>query len=85
MDAAHLNEWLERRGGKDDLLYEQFGRPLEPEHDGELVAIGDDGRTILGRDEVTVARQALEQFGRGAFALRRIGARAEIRWRARRG
>lgn len=80
MDAVQLQEWLAQRGKKEHLLYERFGRTLEPEHNGEFVAIADDGRTILGKDELAVARRALQEFGRGAFALRRIGARAEIRW-----
>lgn len=66
----------------DELLYRRFGQALEAEHAGEFVAIADDGRLILGTDELALAKEALEQFGRGAFALRRIGADAEIRWRS---
>lgn len=85
MDPAQLEQWLEQRGKKDDLLYERFGRPLEAQHNGEFVAIADDGRTILGTDQLTVAQQALTQFGRGSFALRRVGDQAEMSWRASRG
>lgn len=81
MDTVELEKWLEERGKKDDALYERFGRGFEPEHNGEFVAIGDDGRTILGTDEVTLAHQALKQFGSGCFALRLIGAQAERKWR----
>jgi len=54
---------------------------LEADHAGEFVAINRDGRLISGTDELVVAKQALDQFGAGTFALRRIGAEAEIRWR----
>lgn len=64
------------------MLYERFGRLMEPQHTGEFIAIGDDGRTLLGSDQLWVAQQALEKFGRGNFALRRIGAMAEMSWRA---
>lgn len=37
------------------------------------MAIGPDGRTILGEDELTVATEALKQFEPGTFALRRLG------------
>ena len=85
MNIDELERWLEERGQEDDLLYERFGRPLEPEHNGEYVAISDDGLTILGADELTVSQQALERFGSGQFALRKVGARAELRWRAFKG
>lgn len=79
--STEIQQWLDERGKKDDALYEQFGRLLEPEHNGEFVAIGDDGGTILGSDELTVAQEAIKRFGPGCFALRRIGARAEGYWR----
>jgi hypothetical protein len=31
-----------------DQLYEQYGKPLEPEHTGEYVAISPSGQTVLG-------------------------------------
>lgn len=76
-----VQRWIARRAQDDDRLYEQYAKGLEPEHQGEFVAISDDGRLIRGPDELAVATQAREQFGLGAFALRRIGAEAEIRWR----
>ena len=85
MESAQIERWLDQRREKDDHLYERFGQPLERAHAGEFVAIADNGRTILGKDEVSVALQAIETFGRGTFALRRIGAAAEIRWRLFRG
>ena len=76
-----VQAWMAQRAAEDDRLYEQYGRVLEPEHQGEFVAISSDGQTIIGTDELTVATQAVERFGPGTFALRRIGADAEIRWR----
>ena len=76
-----LQTWVQRRAEQDDRLYERYGKPLEADHKGEFVAISDDGQIILGPDELTVSTRAIEQFGSGAFALRRIGADAELRWR----
>jgi hypothetical protein len=75
MNQAELQEWLTERRERDDRLYERYGRPLEPEHNGEFVAIGDNGRTLLGTDELEVAELAISQFGPGAFVLRKVGMR----------
>ena len=76
-----IEAWVRQRAEQDDRLYERYGQPLEAEHKGEFVAISDYGRLILGPNELTVATRAAEQFGAGTFALRRIGADAEMRWR----
>ena len=81
MAEWEMADWLEARGEQDDLLYERHGRSLEIGHTGEFVAIADDGRTLVGSDQLSVAQLALAQFGRGGFALRRIGAPAEMSWR----
>lgn len=73
--------WMARRAEEDDRLYQKYGKPLEQGHTGKFVAIGPDGQCILDRDELALAVQALNRFGRGNFALRRIGYDAEIRWR----
>ena len=72
-------EWVARRAKLDDQLYARYGRPLEAEHQGGFVAISDQGAVLLGDDELTLTTQAVEQFGPGAFALRRIGHEAELR------
>ena len=72
---------MARRAEEDDRLYKRYGKPLEQEHKGKFVAIGSDGQCILDNDELALAVQALNRFGRGNFALRRIGYDAEIRWR----
>jgi len=74
-------DWVSKRAGEDDELYERYGRSLEAEHAGEFAAISRGGQVIRGTEELAVAKEALEQFGEGTFALRRIGARAELRWR----
>lgn len=75
--ATEVRAWLTERGRRDDQLYARIGRPLELEHRGELVAIGDDGCVLLGADELALATLAIERFGAGNYALRRIGAEAE--------
>lgn len=80
-NREHMQDWVSKRAAEDDRLYERYGRRLEVDHAGEFVAISEDGQLISGTDELVVAKQALEQFGAGTFALRRIGAEAEIRWR----
>ena len=81
MNQECVQEWVSKRAAEDDRLYERYGQCLEPDHAGEFVAINREGRLITGTDELVVANRAVEQFGAGAFALRRIGAEAEIRWR----
>ncbi len=73
--------WIAQRAAEDNRLYEKYGRALESEHRGEFVAISSDGQIITGGDELAVAAQAVERFGPGTFALRRVGADHEIRRR----
>ncbi|MDP2937522.1 MAG: hypothetical protein Q8O86_13640 [Dehalococcoidia bacterium] len=80
-DKRRLQDWIAKRAREDDDLYQRYASGLEPEHRGEFVAISQEGQLITGSDELTVAKQALQQFGPGSFALRRIGEQAEIRWR----
>ena len=74
-------EWVRRRASLDSELYQRFGIPLEARHDGDFVAISDDGRTVIGNDELELTKQAIAAFGAGHFALRRIGYEAETRLR----
>jgi len=80
-----LKAWLAERATQDMYLYEQFGKPLEKDHSGEYVAIGSDGRTIVGADAAEVLRQAVDAFGSGRFALKRVGHRAFGQWLTARG
>jgi hypothetical protein len=65
---------------RDQNLYERYGRPLEKNHRGEFVAISPQGETILGSHAADVLRRAVERFGSGNFALKRVGYRAFGRW-----
>jgi len=56
-------------------LYEQYGKTLEAEHNGEYVAISTSGKTILGKSLKEVVTNALAQFGKGNFVFK-IGSRA---------
>ncbi|MGQ9627390.1 MAG: hypothetical protein ACUVV0_10870 [Anaerolineae bacterium] len=72
---------LQERARRDEALYEKFGRPLEPEHQGKFVAISTEGETIVAEDSVEVLRAAIERFGSGNFAFHRIGFKAIGKWR----
>ncbi len=78
---SRFDEWVSLRASEDDTLYARYARPLEAEHSGEFVAISRAGDVVLGDSELEVAHEAQVRFGAGNFALRRIGADAEIRWR----
>ena len=41
-----------------DALYERYGKPLEAEHWGKVLAIATDGRTLLGTDVYEVEDEA---------------------------
>ena len=77
---SNLAQWLAEREEKDRVLYQQYGVPLEPEHKGEYLAISDDGRTILSRNDVEVLQQAIAKFGSGTFAFVRVGHRTFGQW-----
>ena len=73
MPHKSTKAWIVKRNKVDDDLYDEYGKPLEVEHKGEFIAISDDGQTIVGDDMDQVAFQAIEDFGSGNFALRKIG------------
>ncbi len=76
------DEWASARIKEDEQLYELYGKPLEEEYPSKFVAIGPDGQTILGDDDVQVLQEAIEKFGSGNFAFTRIGDRTLGRWLA---
>ena len=63
---------------RDDQLYGKFAKHLETEHKGQFVAIGLNGELIVREDMPDAGLAAIAKFGRGQFALRRIGFDAEI-------
>jgi hypothetical protein len=58
-----------------NAVYEQYGKPLEAEHDGKFLAVSPDGRTLVGLTLLDVAQRARAEFGAGNF-LFRIGTRS---------
>jgi hypothetical protein len=66
---------------RDDALYAKHGRSFEARHWGEFIAISCDGQTIVSENDIEVLRIALERFGSGNFAFRRIGFRTLGKWR----
>jgi len=65
-----------------DGLYARYGKPLEQSHQGEYIAISQDGQVIVGADDVAVMDQAVQDFGSGHFIFRRIGCSYvdKLRW-----
>ena len=76
----NLKEWLALRAEHKRTLYEQYGKPLEKANRGEYLAIGTDGRTILGKRAGEVLRKAMETFGSRNFALMRVGYSTFGKW-----
>jgi len=60
----------EKKPSNADLLYEKYGKPLEKEHWGELVAIDPDGRIILGTDLGKLTWAAAENLGDEHYIFR---------------
>jgi hypothetical protein len=56
-------------------LYDQYGKPLEAEHNGEYVVISNNGNTIVGKSLSEVVLNSIERFGKGHFVFK-IGSRA---------
>lgn len=77
---AYLKKWLDKRVEEDQRLYKQYGKPLEQAHKGKYLAIGPKGQTILGKSDVEVLKKAIDTFGSGHFALKRVGQRTFGRW-----
>jgi hypothetical protein len=56
-----------------DRRYERYGKPLENDHRGDFIAITQDGRVIVGKNDIEVVDRAIEEFGSGNFILCRVG------------
>ncbi len=76
-----LREWIQLRKERDDALYEQYAKHLEEERKGEFVAISPDGQLLIDKDRAKLRRRATEEFGKGNFALRKIGYDYILKWR----
>lgn len=79
--ASDQRDSLRKRLQEDDQLYERFAKSLEKDHGGEFVAISRDGRVIISISDIEVLQKALQEFGSGNFAFRRIGQKAIGKWR----
>lgn len=55
-----------------DVFYARYGKPLESEHWGKVVAIAPDGRTLLGTDVSQVEDEACDTLG-DCFILFKVG------------
>jgi hypothetical protein len=75
---------LRQRALRDDVLYEKHGKPFEAEHLGEFIAISYNGQMVVAKDDIEVLKVALERFGSGNFAFRRVGFRTLGKWRVAR-
>ena len=51
-------------------LYEQYGKPLETDHNGEYVVISDSGKTIVGKSLTEVVTNSIDKFGKGNFVFK---------------
>jgi len=74
-------EQMEAIKRRDDELYERYAKHLEAEHRGKFVAISADGKLLIGEDRVKLILDAVKKFGRGNFAVRKIGYDYELKWR----
>ena len=55
-----------------EVFYDRYGRPLEAEHWGKVVAIATDGRTLLGTDVYQVEDKAFDTLD-DCFILFKVG------------
>lgn len=78
MASARENEQAELER-KYDELYAAYGKPLEPEHRGEFLAISLQGDFVLGGSFNEVADEGVNRFGRGIFVYK-VGERAALKW-----
>ena len=58
---------------KERRLYNLYAKHLEPEHNGEFVAISSDGELIVGKRDGEVLKRAVDTFGHGNFTMARVG------------
>ncbi len=83
-------EWLERKLreqerfkgqlAKERRLYNLHAKHLEPDHNGEFVAISFDGELVIGKRDGEVLKRAVDTFGRGNFAMARVGHEVMHEW-----
>jgi len=74
------SEWTAQKDAERRRLYEKYGKPLEANHAGEFIAISMDGEILLGKRDGETLRRALDKFGRGNFAMARVGSETMHEW-----
>ena len=74
------SEWAAQKDAERRRLYEKYGKPLEANHAGEFIAISADGEILLGERDGETLRRALDKFGRGNFAMARVGSETMHEW-----
>ena len=70
---SNNQQWISDQLAEEQRLYEQYAKYLEPEHNGKFVAISFDGEIIVGKRDGEVLKRAVDAFGRGNFAMARVG------------
>jgi hypothetical protein len=60
-------------------LYDRYARPLEEKHDGQYVAISNDGKVIIGDDLLAIVREASQELGPGSYVFK-VGEVAVDTW-----
>ena len=73
-------DWMERKLEEQSRLYERYGKALEEDHAGELVAISLNGDILLDRKMGKLLRRATDIFGRDNSAMARVGHEAMTEW-----
>ena len=73
-------EWIERKLADERRVYDLYAKHLEPEHNGKFVAISFDGEVIVGKRDGEVLKHAVDMFGRGGFAMARVGHEVMHEW-----
>ncbi len=62
-----------------DTLYEQYGRPLEPDHNGKYLAISPNGKIVVGNDLICVLDRAAGELGKGHVVFK-VGGPSVYKW-----
>ena len=73
-------DWLTKKRKEKGAVYEQYGKPLEKQHNGEYLAVSLEGETILGEQAGEVLHKAVASFGSRNFSLIRVGYSTFGKW-----
>jgi hypothetical protein len=72
LDAPEVQELMRRVSERDDYLYEQYGKPHYDTHYGRWIAVSTDGEVIIRDTSSEVHWAAVDAFGSGNFAIRKL-------------